>query len=103
MSLNSALHRVIFGHKVIERLLITSFIGVGLVVPLASASSSAANQKKSAGAVDVLYAGSFLDLMEQHLGPAFHEATGYTVSVIRPALRHSRVRFRGRRWRATSS
>jgi len=49
-------------------------------VPLASASSSAANQKKSAGAVDVLYAGSFLDLMEQHLGPAFHEATGYTVS-----------------------
>jgi len=80
MSLNSALHRVIFGHKVIERLLITSFIGVGLVVPLASASSSAANQKKSAGAVDVLYAGSFLDLMEQHLGPAFHEATGYTVS-----------------------
>jgi molybdate/tungstate transport system substrate-binding protein len=30
--------------------------------------------------VDVLYAGSFLDLMEQQIDPAFHKATGYTVS-----------------------
>ena len=36
--------------------------------------------KRASGTVDVLYAGSFLDLMEQHLGPAFHKATGYTVS-----------------------
>jgi molybdate/tungstate transport system substrate-binding protein len=56
-------------------------VGVGLVIPLAGASSGAAT-KKASGSVDVLYAGSFLDLMEQHLGPAFHKATGYTVSGI---------------------
>jgi molybdate/tungstate transport system substrate-binding protein len=31
------------------------------------------------GTVDVLYAGSFEDLMQQQLGPAFTRATGYTV------------------------
>ena len=30
--------------------------------------------------MDVLYAGSFLDLMQQSIAPAFHHATGYTVS-----------------------
>ena len=33
----------------------------------------------SSGAVDVLYAGSLLDLMENQIGPAFHAATGYNV------------------------
>jgi molybdate/tungstate transport system substrate-binding protein len=32
------------------------------------------------GTVDVLYAGSFLDVMQQQIDPAFHRATGYTVS-----------------------
>ncbi len=31
------------------------------------------------GSVDVLYAGSLLDLMEHAIDPAFHKATGYTV------------------------
>lgn len=44
--------------------------------------SSAATTTKHSGTVDVLYAGSFLDLMQQQLGPAFHNATGYTVSGI---------------------
>jgi molybdate/tungstate transport system substrate-binding protein len=44
--------------------------------------SSAATSKKHSGSVTVLYAGSFLDLMQQQLAPAFHQATGYTVSGI---------------------
>ncbi|MFI5035606.1 MAG: extracellular solute-binding protein [Acidimicrobiales bacterium] len=32
------------------------------------------------GTVNVLYAGSLLNLMEKGIGPAFHRATGYTVS-----------------------
>jgi molybdate/tungstate transport system substrate-binding protein len=35
---------------------------------------------KASGPVDVLYAGSFLDLMQQQIDPAFHKSTGYTVS-----------------------
>ncbi|HVB50357.1 MAG TPA: extracellular solute-binding protein [Acidimicrobiales bacterium] len=62
------------------RLLVTSLVTLGLVLPLASVSASAASTKKASGTVDVLYAGSFLDLMTQKMGPAFHKATGYTVS-----------------------
>jgi molybdate/tungstate transport system substrate-binding protein len=42
--------------------------------------ATAANHAKASGPVDVLYAGSFLDLMQQFIDPAFHKATGYTVS-----------------------
>jgi molybdate/tungstate transport system substrate-binding protein len=49
-----------------------------LVGPLAN--SSATGATKVSGPVDVLYAGSFLDLMQQQIDPAFHKATGYTVS-----------------------
>ncbi len=48
-----------------------------LTMPLATSSAGAA---KASGTVDVLYCGSFLDLMTQYIGPAFHRATGYTVS-----------------------
>ena len=77
MSRHSVVSRVPRGHRIVVRLVVASLVGAGLVVPLVNA--SAATTKKS-GTVDVLYAGSFLDLMEQHLGPAFHKATGYTVS-----------------------
>jgi molybdate/tungstate transport system substrate-binding protein len=50
-----------------------------LGVPLTAGASSSARSKAS-GTVDVLYAGSLLDLMEQKIDPAFHAATGYTVS-----------------------
>lgn len=76
-SVHSRVHR---GPRVVGRLLVASMVGAGLVVPLAGVSSGAANTKKASGTVNVLYAGSFLDLMEQHLSPAFHKATGYTVS-----------------------
>ena len=44
--------------------------------------SSAATTTKHSGTVDVLYAGSFFDLMQQQLDPAFHKVTGYTVRGI---------------------
>jgi molybdate/tungstate transport system substrate-binding protein len=34
------------------------------------------------GSVDVLYAGSLVDVMENAVGPAFHKATGYTLEGI---------------------
>lgn len=46
-------------------------------VLLVCASPGAASA--GSGPVDVLYAGSLLDLMQQQVGPAFNEATGYTV------------------------
>lgn len=48
----------------------------GAIAPSVANASSA----KHSGAVDVLYAGSLLDLMQQQIGPAFHKATGYTVT-----------------------
>jgi molybdate/tungstate transport system substrate-binding protein len=48
----------------------------GAIVPSVANASSA----KHSGTVDVLYAGSLLDLMQQQIGPAFHKATGYTVT-----------------------
>ena len=53
--------------------------------PTAVASSSQASPSSSAtgsGPVDVLYAGSLVNLMEKQLGPAFQKATGYSVSGI---------------------
>jgi molybdate/tungstate transport system substrate-binding protein len=47
-----------------------------------TARSNAATSKKHSGTVNVLYAGSFLDLLQQQLAPAFLKATGYTVSGI---------------------
>jgi molybdate/tungstate transport system substrate-binding protein len=51
-----------------------------LAAPATDAGASPPKRVKASGTVDVLYAGSFLDLMEQRVDPAFHKATGYTVS-----------------------
>jgi molybdate/tungstate transport system substrate-binding protein len=82
MSRHSVQTSVLLRRHVAARLLVASFVGASLVVSTAVASSGATHPKKASGTVDVLYAGSFLDLMEQHLAPAFHKATGYTVSGI---------------------
>ncbi|MGH9020207.1 MAG: extracellular solute-binding protein [Acidimicrobiales bacterium] len=50
-----------------------------LVTPLA-VTLSAPPSSAASGTVDVLYAGSLLDLMTVTLGPAFTKATGYTLS-----------------------
>ena len=47
---------------------------------MGSSRASAASRSKASGTVNVLYAGSLLDLMQQQIGPAFHRATGFTVS-----------------------
>ena len=51
-----------------------------LAAPVANAGAVPSTKAKVSGTVDVLYAGSFLDLMEQRVDPAFHKATGFTVS-----------------------
>lgn len=61
---------------VVASLLIAIVIG-GLVT---DTKVNAVTTPKAAGPVDVLYAGSLLDLIQQQLAPAFHRATGYTVS-----------------------
>ncbi len=49
--------------------------------PTTTASSSSSGPRGS-GPVDVLYAGSLLTVMEHHVGPGFHAATGYTFSGV---------------------
>jgi molybdate/tungstate transport system substrate-binding protein len=64
------------------RLLIVAVIVIaGVVIGLAVSSGSPASTRHS-GSVDVLYAGSFLDIMQQSIDPAFHTATGYTVQGV---------------------
>jgi molybdate/tungstate transport system substrate-binding protein len=46
----------------------------------ASLGGPVAATARMSGTVDVMYAGSLLDLMQQKLGPAFTKATGYTVT-----------------------
>ena len=46
----------------------------------AAASGSPSASATGSGPVDVLYAGSLVDLMQNQLGPAFEKATGYSVT-----------------------
>lgn len=56
--------------------------GASLVAaPVVGANVGSASTRHS-GQVVVLYCGSFLDLMQQKIAPAFHRATGYTISGI---------------------
>ena len=48
-------------------------LGAGALTPLAAGAASK-------GSIDVLYAGSLLDLMTMKLGPAFTKATGYAIN-----------------------
>ncbi len=66
-----------------------SHLAAGIVAVLAAtclsgcaadSTSSTATVAKGSGPVDVLYAGSLLDLMQQQIGPAFEKERGYTVS-----------------------
>jgi molybdate/tungstate transport system substrate-binding protein len=56
-------------------LVVMGFVGV-----FGPSRVSALGHATASRPVDVLYAGSFLDLMQQQIDPAFHTATGYTVS-----------------------
>lgn len=49
------------------------------LTPLVGVAAEASATTRHSGSVDVLYAGSLLDLMQEDIGPAFHKATGYTL------------------------
>ena len=61
--------RVLGGSALVAALL----VGGWLSAPSAHAATT------HSGPVDVLYAGSLLDVMQQKIDPAFHQATGYNV------------------------
>jgi molybdate/tungstate transport system substrate-binding protein len=46
--------------------------------PLSVAAAPTATVDRGSGPVDVLYAGSLVNVMEKGLGPAFNSSTGYT-------------------------
>lgn len=48
------------------------------------------------GSVDVLYAGSLVDLMQQEIGPAFHAASGYSVNGIAAGSQELAAEIKGR-------
>ena len=49
------------------------------LAPLALGVAASPARASGSGPVDVLYAGSLLDLMQNQIAPAFHRATGYNV------------------------
>src|ERR1022692_4176721 len=70
----------------VRRLAVRRFVAAGSLCSLGAAAliglSCAPAQAAAAhsGPVDVLSAGSFQDLMQQQIGPAFEKATGYTLN-----------------------
>ncbi|HUY43835.1 MAG TPA: substrate-binding domain-containing protein [Acidimicrobiales bacterium] len=61
------------------RALIVSVAGL---LCLGTVNTTAQATTRGAGPVDVLYAGSLFEVMQRHLAPAFHLATGYSVEGI---------------------
>lgn len=66
------------GRVVVASVLTASAVAFGLSTSSVVATAST----RYSGPVDVLYAGSLLDLMQHEIDPAFHRATGYTVNGI---------------------
>ena len=58
-----------------RRVLVAAFA----LTPLALGAAQSPARAAGSGPVDVLYAGSLLDLMQNQIAPAFHRATGYNV------------------------
>jgi molybdate/tungstate transport system substrate-binding protein len=67
-------------HRLAGSAAVGALVVVGTLAAPMDGSPSSAASTRSSGTVDVLYAGSLLDLMQRQIGPAFHRATGYTVS-----------------------
>lgn len=62
----------------------------------ASASASPSSSATGSGPVDVLYAGSLVDVMQNQIGPAFQQATGYGVSGISAGSKDLASEIKGR-------
>lgn len=58
--------------------LLLSACAIAASLSSALPSGAAAATKRAAGPVDVYYASSLQDILEQHVGPHFDKATGYT-------------------------
>jgi molybdate/tungstate transport system substrate-binding protein len=61
-----------------------------------SASASAPASPTGSGPVNVLYAGSLVDLMQKQVGPAFQTATGYSVSGISAGSKDLAAEIKGK-------
>ncbi len=61
-----------------------------------SASTSASASPTGSGPVDVLYAGSLVNLMQKQVGPAFQTATGYSVSGISAGSKDLAAEIKGK-------
>jgi molybdate/tungstate transport system substrate-binding protein len=59
---------------------VAALVAASLTGCAAHATSSTTAAAKGSGPVDVLYAGSLLDLMQYQIGPAFEHESGYSVS-----------------------
>ena len=62
----------------------------------AAGSPSAAASPTGSGPVNVLYAGSLVDLMQKQVGPAFQTATGYSVSGISAGSKDLATEIKGK-------
>ncbi|HEX6468758.1 MAG TPA: extracellular solute-binding protein [Streptosporangiaceae bacterium] len=58
------------------RVALAAFLGAALAAGCGSGGSS--GKSGGSGEVNVLYAGSMVDLMQHHVGPAFEKATGHS-------------------------
>ena len=59
-----------------------SVVAAPAAAAAAGAHAAHRDARRGSGPVDVLYAGSLLTLMQTSVGPAFHAATGYSVTGI---------------------
>ncbi len=83
-----------FGRRGIGfRLFALASFGVAAVLVFPGVRAGAAT---GSGPVEVLSAGSLVDLMQQQLGPAFHTATGYTVNGVSGGSQELAAEIKGR-------
>ncbi|MGD0239496.1 MAG: extracellular solute-binding protein [Streptosporangiaceae bacterium] len=70
--------------------------GASSSTPAGSPSASASSSPTGSGPVNVLYAGSLVDLMQKQIGPAFQTATGYSVSGISAGSKDLATEIKGK-------
>jgi molybdate/tungstate transport system substrate-binding protein len=87
----------------VGRILLLGAMGAVMVstgLAVLATDAGAAGAVTHSGPVDVLYAGSLVDLMQQQLGPAFHAATGYTVDGVSAGSQELAAEIKGKTQRA---
>jgi len=77
-------------------LVVVAAVTVAVATVVTGAGAAAAGGAAHSGPVDVLYAGSLVDLMQQRLGPAFFAATGYSVDGVAAGSQELAAEIKGR-------